>query len=406
MNEDKDPPLPAQREQAEPGPLPDSEKGAAAGTAPADAAENQSSAGKAGGGTGVAWLALFLVLGLAGAAGWLLWQAQEREADLLQRLAALEADDRPAPAPAPVTSDVAVGELRAEVEALERQFGSLQPQLREQRQSVQQQRQALQEQAGQLQTLEARLREQRKALTALSTGDRDSWLLAEAEYLLRLASQRLLLADDVVSARGLLQSADTILRQLEDAALHPVRRAVAADLAALRALPEIDTEGLYLRLSALVDQVAGLVIYALPEPQSDPVAVQADGWQQRLRQGYEEALHTLSQYVTVRRREVPIEALVDPQWEALLRQNLIMLLQQAQVALLSGNQPLYHASLQRARRWLGEYYVAEEEATAAAAEELADLAAQTIGVELPDISRSVRELDAVMTQRLQRGGGE
>src|SRR5690606_11563049 len=126
-----------------------------------------------------------------------------------------------------------------------------------------------------------------------------------------------------------------------------------------RALPEIDTEGLYLRLSAVVDQVAGLVIFELPERETGPLVAEGEGWQQRLRQGYEEALHTLSQYVTIRRREMPFEALVDPQWEALLRQNLVMLLQQAQVALLSGNQPLYHASLERARRWLTEYYLAD-----------------------------------------------
>lgn len=403
MSEDKDS---FQREQAELAPLPASEPAPAVDSAAvAVDPDSRTPSGKSGGGTGIAWLTLLLVLGLAGGAGWLLWQAQAREVDLLQRLAALEEEDRSAPAP--VVTAVDQSEVRAEVEALERQFGSLQPQLQEQRQAVQQQRQALQEQTGRLQALESQLGEQRSELAKLSGGDQDSWLLAEVEYLLRLANQRLIMAGDTVSARGLLQSADTILRQLQDVALHPVRRAVAADIAALRALPEIDTEGLYLRLSALVDQVAGLVIFELPAREIGPAALEeGDGWQQRLRQGYEEALHTLSQYVTVRRREMPFEALVDPQWEALLRQNLVMLLQQAQVALLSGNQPLYFASLQRARHWLMEYYLAEETATLAAARELDDLAAQAIAVQLPDISRSLRELDAVTEQRLQRAGGD
>ena len=400
MSEDKDPVLPAQQEETGTADLPDG------GHAPTVNAEPPASSARSGGGNGVAWLALLLVLGLGGGAGWLLWQAQEREAQLLQRLAALEADDRSAPAPAGAASGAEVSGVRAEVEALERQFGALQPQLQEQRQTVQQQREALQEQVGRLQTLEAQLREQRSELADLSGGDQDGWLLAEVEYLLRLANQRLLMAGDAASARGLLQSADTILRQLEDVALHPVRRAVAADIAALRALPEIDTEGLYLRLSALVDQVAGLVIFELPEREAAPAAREADDWQQRLRQGYEQALQTLSRYVTVRRRDMPFEALVDPQWEALLRQNLVMLLQQAQVALLSGNQPLYQASLQRARRWLTEYYLADDAATAAAVRELDELAAQPIAVEFPDISRSLLQLDAVMEQRLQRGGGE
>ncbi|MEQ9465200.1 MAG: uroporphyrinogen-III C-methyltransferase [Haliea sp.] len=400
MSEDKEPALPEQREEAVSAAQPAGEP------APATSADAGAPAGRSGGGAAVAWLALLLVLVLGGGAAWLLWQAQERETDLLQRLAALEENDRPGPAAAPVASGADVSGLRAEVVALERQFGSLQPLVQEQRQVVQQQRQVLQEQTGRLQALETQLGEQRSELAKLSGGDQDSWLLAEVEYLLRLANQRLIMAGDAVSARGLLQSADTILRQLEDVSLHPVRRAVAGDIAALRALPEVDTEGLYLRLAAVVDQVAGLVIFELPEREAGPPAGEAGDWQQRLRQGYEEALATLSRYVTVRRRDVPLEALVDPQWEALLRQNLVMLLQQAQVALLSGNQPLYHASLQRARRWLAEYYLADESATAAAARELDDLAAQVIAVELPDISGSLRELDAVTEQRLQRSEGE
>ena len=401
MSDDKDS---AQRGEIDPAPLPTSEPVPAVEAAAVDTDPRPPSR-TPGGGTGIAWLALLLVFGLAGGAGWLLWQAQQRESDLLQRLAVLEEQGRSAPAP--VVTAVDDNGVRTQMEALQSQYGKLQPQLKEQHHAVQQQRQALQDQAVRLQALESQLGEQRSELAKLSGGDQDSWLLAEVEYLLRLANQRLIMASDTVSARGLLQSADTILRQLDDVALHPVRRAVAADIAALRALPEIDTEGLYLRLSALADQVGGLVIFALPEREIGPAALEeGDGWHQRLRQGYEEALHTLSRYVTVRRREMPFEALVDPQWEALLRQNLVMLLQQAQVALLSGNQPLYHASLQRARHWLVEYYLAEEAAAAALARELDDLAAQAIAVELPDISRSLRELDAVTGQRLQRAGGE
>jgi uroporphyrin-III C-methyltransferase len=400
VSEDKDP---LQREEIEPEPPSTIEPAPAAARAALNTEPGQVP-DKPGGGTGVAWLALLLVFGLSGGAGWLSWQAQERESDLLRRLAALEAGDRLAAAAVITAADQS--SARTEMQALQQQFGGLQPQLQEQQQAVQQQGQVLQEQAARLQILEAQLGEQRSELAKLSGGDQDSWLLAEVEYLLRLANQRLLMARDTVSARGLLHSADTILRQLDDVALHPVRRAVAADTAALRALPEIDTEGLYLRLSALADQVGGLVLFELPEREIAPTALQAEDWQQRLRQGYEEALDTLSHYVTVRRREMPFEALVDPQWEALLRQNLVMLLQQAQVALLSGNQPLYHASLQRARHWLAEYYLAEAAATTAVVRELDDLLAQPIALELPDISSSLRALDEVMEQRLQRGASK
>jgi len=73
--------------------------------------------------------------------------------------------------------------------------------------------------------------------------------------------------------------------------------------------------------------------------------------------------------------------------------------------MLAGNQPLYHGSLQRARRWLAEFFIADEAAARAMVRELEDLAGQVIAVELPDISRSLAELDAVNGhRRLQRDG--
>lgn len=365
-------------------------------------ASQSEAAPRARSGGAVAWFALLLVLGLGAAAAWLVLQAQSREAAVLQRLVELEEVDHSAQV---VAADDA--EIRAELRALERsvqdtleqRLNTVQPQLQRQAASVQ-------EQASRLQALETRLAEQRAELAQLRGGDRDSWLLAEVEYLLRLANQRLIMAGDAVSARRLLQSADGILRQLDSTALHPVRRAVAEDLAALRALPELDVEGLYLRLGALVDQVAGLVIFELPERTDGPEAAAADTWQQRLQQGYQQALATLSKYIVVRRREVPVEALVDPQWEGLLRQNLVMLLQQAQVALLSGNQPLYEASLQRAQRWLTEFFLADEAAASAAANELEALSDEVIAVPLPDISASLAALKTYTEPRLQRDGAQ
>ncbi len=351
-------------------------------------------------GGGIAWLSLLLVVALGVAAAWFLLQAQAREVALLERLADLE---RAGSASSAVMVDDSA--IRAELGALEsslqqsidQRVAVLQPRLQSQLGS-------LQEQGSRLQALETQLAEQRAELAQLRGGDRDSWLLAEVEYLLRLANQRLIMAGDVESAQRLLHSADGILRQLDSVGLYPVRAAVADELAMLRALPQLDVEGVYLRLGALVDQVAALVIFELPERVGELEATPADSWQQRLQQGYQQALATLSSYIVVRRREAPVEALVDPQWEGLLRQNLVMLLQQAQVALLSGNQPLYEASLQRARGWLMEFFLADEAAATAAVRELDDLTDEVIAVPLPDISASLVALKTYTEPRLQRNG--
>ena len=333
----------------------------------------------------VAWLALLLVLALAGAAAWYLQDLLKREAVLLDRLAVLEQT---------------AGQREDNLEQLGDRWRA------ELEQGLGELRQEAAGQARSAQSLEEQLTAVRSELARFSANDRDSWLLAETEYLLRLANQRLIMAGDTESAQALLSSADNVLRELDDVALHPVRAAVASDIAAVRAVPRIDTEGIYLRLSALVDQAGKLVIFEFPEQESQPGEADADTWQGRLEQGYEQALLKLSDYVIIRRRDVPMQALMDPQWEGLVRQNLRMLLEQAQVALLSSNQTLYQASLERARHWVAEFFESDAAAAQAMDREIRQLADLQVAAVLPDISGSLNALDDAIERRLQQGGGE
>ncbi len=108
----------------------------------------------------------------------------------------------------------------------------------------------------------------------------------------------------------------------------------------------------------------------------------------------------------IRRRDVPMHALMDPQWEGLVRQNLRMLLEQAQVALLSGNQTLYQESLQRSQHWVAQFFDTDEAASRAMAREITQLEGQTIAVNMPDLGRSMRALDEAVKNRLEQGGAE
>jgi len=337
------------------------------------------------GSSAVAWLALLLVLGVIGAGAWFTKQGLDRESRLNQRLVALETSA--------IQEDSSLSDLNLQWEKELAAEGARLEQL-------------VTTQAQQLQGVEGRLSLQAEELSRFGAVDRQDWLLAEAQYLLRLANQRLIMADDVSAAKALLTSADNILRELGDVTLHDVRAAVAADLAAVRAIPELDIQGMYLALAALIEQADKLVIFQMPNKQERTAQEPAEDWQGRLQQGYEDALHKLSNYIIIRRRDVPIEALMDPQWEALVRQNLRMLLEQAQVALLSGNQVLYRESLQRSRHWLEEFFLSDEAAARALAQEIAVLQEKDISVEMPDISRSLAAVDAALDRRMQQGGGE
>ncbi|MFV0279032.1 MAG: uroporphyrinogen-III C-methyltransferase [Parahaliea sp.] len=345
----------------------------------------------------LATLALLLVLALAAASGWVVLEAQRREAGLRERLAQLEA--------AAAREQDGVEQRRRQMQQLSEGLGQrLQGELRDGLAAVEPR---LEQQAGQLRQLaervgaaERRVQAQSEEIARFTAADREGWLLAEAEHLLRLASQRLVMSGDTATTQALLRSADGVLQQVDSAHLHPVRAAIAADLAALRALPERDIEGLYLRLSALQEQAQVLAMIHQPSvPEAAPVpspSAPPQDWRERLRQGLDAALHKLSSYIVIRRRELPAQAVMEPQWENLVRQNLCMLLEQAQVALLSGNARLYGDSLQRSRHWVAQFFDVDSAGARSMDSEIARLAEQVVTVDLPDIAETLRVLDQVL----------
>ena len=393
--------------------------------------------------TPIAWLALALALIVAAGGMYFMLDLQRREALLMQRVQGLESvsaqddtgfeqmranlrrqielelegiaarqtraeeDQQRAADRVQSLVDTATTntqrELAAQIAALEASVREQQARLDEQ-QARQQAR--LTEQQLRITEQQARLNEQQRRLGELSAEDQRAWQLAEIRYLLRLANQRLIMAGDTPSAEALLRSADNTLRALDDADLHALRAAVAADLAAVRAIPKLDIQGLYLRVEALMREADALVLFELPERAVATEPPSAEDWQARLAQGYAAAVAKLSEYIVVSRRDVPIEALMDPQYEGLVRQNLRMLLEQAQAAMLSGNALLYRKSLQRAEGWVTQFFKEDERSAQAMAEELRRLRDERVAVSRPDLGASLAALDAVMRTRLERGANE
>lgn len=383
----------------------------------------------AGGSTAIAWLALALVLLVAAGGFIMLLRSEQRESDVLARLQGLEAlsgrDDstltqlgetlrRQIELEVAAASTELRGQMQSDLQTVREQTASSADQMRDQAAALadtvrEVQRTQTQVSEGlrdlrsgvdeRLAQLESQLARQRAQLQQVSTEDESVWMLAEAQYLLRLANQRLIMTGDIDSALALLGSADAVLREFDtDGGLHEVRSVLASDMAALRAVPRVDTQGIYVRLSALMERAAALVAIDPPALALDVDAEQGEDWQARLRRGYQAAVDRLSQYVVVRRREAPIESLIDPQWEQLLQQNVRMLMQQAQIALLGANQSLYEESLQRAAGWLREFFAEDTDASAVAAA-LDELRAEQISVEVPDVARSVRALQEALRRR-------
>ena len=323
--------------------------------------------------TGPGWIlsgvTLFILIGAGVGAGLFLWHsAQGNQLQLQAEMAA------------------ALDRVNKQSELVQ----SLQQELNRYRHNERQQQQQTQEK---INNLQRQLSSQQKRLLSLSTTDRNDWLLAEAEYLLRLANQRLQMGKEIGSAQDLLKAADDIIRELDDHALYPVRQALAEEMAALHGASNIDLEGLYLQLGATAKQAAQLRLLAQLQYHPEPPPVQdADNWQLRAQVGLEAAWQKLGNLVQIRRRDDIYQPLLAPEFEAPVRQNIQLMFEQAQMALLAGNQRLYEQSLGKAKDWLNTYYTLDKDATDSVVAVIEQLQQQQVTIALPDISGSLRAL--------------
>lgn len=327
-----------------------------------------------GGGGGWIFLALLLALAAAGLSGWMAWQDYQKQGQ----------------------ENVALRDISATIGSLRQQQQTIVSGLASQRESMAQLRS---EQRAEVANLLKRSQELESTLQSMTTVDRQDWLLAEAEYLLRLANQRLQLGGDAKNAANLLASADLILRDIDDTALHTVRAAIAAEIASLQTVAEFDVEGLYLALQGVSSEAEKLALYSAPSYQAEAVPeVEGDDWQNRLRGGLLRAWHKLRSYIRIRHHEQSFKPALAPEQEAALRHSLRLMIEQAQMALLAERPELYSLSLDKAEQWLLKYYQLDGRTEAVAAQ-IPPLRDSFTTRQNADISSSLRGLKKYVESR-------
>ncbi|TVP53633.1 MAG: hypothetical protein EA349_13395 [Halomonadaceae bacterium] len=240
-----------------------------------------------------------------------------------------------------------------------------------------------------------------QALLGLGQRTRTDWLLAEAEYLMRLANQRLFFEGDFSGALAMLKSADQVLAETDDVGAYPVRQALAREVLALRAIDPVDQAGLYLRLDAAIDQLEQLTDQTLTGYRgiTDPAA-QED--QENADNPWARIVDTLREIVVIRRMDQPVTALPSPQQSTQARLHLRLMLEEAGIAVLRRNQTVYERSLARAEQWLQQWYEADSPQVRALQNTLDELAQKQIDPPLPDISQSLELLKSRIAGRLER----
>ena len=224
---------------------------------------------------------------------------------------------------------------------------------------------------------------------------RHEWLVAEAEYLVNLASHRLILAQDATTAITALQAADDRLREAGDPSLIVLRKALAEDINSLQSIALPDIAGMSLKLNAIVQDVDDLPLLT-PEPETaakrtnGSVRPPVKDWQELPAAMWED----MKKLIIIRDHQGPIKPLLSPKQHFFLTQNLKLQLEQARLALLTGENDVYHERLETAQDWIGNWFDPESNRTIHMQDQLKQLNAVNVQPSLPELTRTYQAFQA------------
>ena len=228
------------------------------------------------------------------------------------------------------------------------------------------------------------------SLAGISAGARQTFLLAEAEYYLQIANAQLQLANNPHLASLALGMADERVTTLSDPALTAVRRAISDELAALEVMKKPDLEGATLTLASLARVVESLPLAGIAT--SDDAVVEDDTEQGGVDRAWDSVKDAMSGLVKVTPPDEAKLALVSPDAEYFLRNNLALQLQSARLALLRGEQAIFEQTLDDTSALLNTYFDTSSAQVASAQLTISEIRSSVFTAAAPDISESLRLL--------------
>ncbi|GAB4255110.1 MAG: hypothetical protein Kow0065_02870 [Methylomicrobium sp.] len=232
---------------------------------------------------------------------------------------------------------------------------------------------------------------------------RGDWLIADAEYLLSVANQRLQLTGDINTTREALSAADQRLRESGDAGAYKVREQIAKELAALTKVEVVDIVGIYSAIRTLENEIGKL---SLIKPYAGKPLTPSEEVHDHAEPTDEEhdllaaALKKLEGVVTIRHTDQPISEILTPEEAKFTRQQLRVKLEMIKIGLVQQNEVLYKASIIDAKEWIVENFTKNSIARDFLAE-LDRLEKISLHNQFPDISGSLKLIRDITKLRIE-----
>lgn len=235
-------------------------------------------------------------------------------------------------------------------------------------------------------------------IKTLSGRKKQDWMLAEVAHLIKLAQLKLTLQKDKLTAIQLLKTADQQIIKIADNQLLPLREAIANDLSELSLIIDTDITGIYLQLNAISLLIPHLEITALEfQPIEKAIASaeqQANDFKwQDIYQNF------LKDFVTIKNHSEPVKPLMTADQRGNLNNNIQLAIQQAQIALLQGDEALYQLNIENVIQWSNDYFKHEQK-LAEITEQLNQLKSQIIEARYPTKLHAKQTLETISQQQL------
>lgn len=232
---------------------------------------------------------------------------------------------------------------------------------------------------------------------------RDSrWKLAEVSYLVRIAEHALAMQQQPGQALMALQEADELLASLDLPGVFALRAALAGDIGSLKNFQGIDQVGIFLEIASLVEQVQSLELAVRGFMSDEPVnQITEPG---RPDSTFDSIVALLSQFgqkvfslIDYRRGGIEIKPLPTPEQTRVLRQNILLQLQTAQLALLRAEPRVFQSSIGQAQAWIENYFNLNLSDTRQLVEQLRLLHDLPISAPLPKLTETILALDELQS---------
>lgn len=248
------------------------------------------------------------------------------------------------------------------------------------------------------------LDELKQKVATISGSDAQTWMLAQADYLVKMAGRKLWSDQDVTTAAALLKSADASLADMNDPSLIDARRALTHDISTLSALSQVDYDGVILKLNQLSNDVDNLRI---ADNDSDNEPMDADSnelssslreWRQNLVKSWH---NFMDDFITIRRRDATAEPLMAPDQDIYLRENIRSRLLIAAQAVPRHQDEIFKQSIDTVSAWTRAWFDSNDPNTKNFLNQLDELSQQSISMDVPEALQSQPLLDKLMETRVR-----